>query len=80
MPATVYRRLTTLAAEEAQVVWGAFGSIRIGGGVRPLSGFVMVLSYSRAFCDISNVPSWPLEADGHESRRLGCNAMFAGQR
>jgi len=44
----VYRRLTTLAAEEAQVDWGAFGSIRIGRGVRPLSGFVMVLSYSRA--------------------------------
>ena len=46
--ATVYRRLITLAAEEAQVDWGAFGSIRIGRGVRPLSGFVMVLSYSRA--------------------------------
>jgi transposase len=46
--AMVYRRLTTLAAEEAQVDWGAFGSIRIGRGVRPLSGFVMVLSYSRA--------------------------------
>jgi transposase len=45
---TVYRRLTSLAAEEAQVDWGAFGSIRIGRGVRPLSGFVMVLSYSRA--------------------------------
>lgn len=45
---TVYRRLTTLAAEEAQVDWGAFGAIRIGRGVRPLSGFVMVLSYSRA--------------------------------
>jgi transposase len=46
--ATVYRRLTTLAAEEAQVDWGAFGSMRIGRGVRPLSGFVMVLAYSRA--------------------------------
>jgi len=45
---TVYRRLTTLIGEEAQVDWGAFGSIRIGHGVRPLSGFVMVLSYSRA--------------------------------
>jgi transposase len=45
---TVYRRLTTLMAEEAQVDWGAFGSIRIGHGTRPLSGFVMVLSYSRA--------------------------------
>ncbi len=46
--ATVYRRLTTLAAEEVHVDWGAFGSIRIGRGVRPLSGFVMVLSSSRA--------------------------------
>ena len=46
--AAVYRRLTTLAGEEAQVDWGSFGVIRIGRGVRPLSGFVMVLSYSRA--------------------------------
>jgi len=45
---TIYRRLTTLPAEEAQVDWGAFGTIRIGHGTRPLSGFVMVLSYSRA--------------------------------
>jgi transposase len=47
-PPTVYRRLVTLVGEEAQVDWGAFGTIRIGRGVRPLSGFVMVLSYSRA--------------------------------
>jgi transposase len=52
---TVYRRLTTLPAEEAQVDWGAFGSIRIGRGVRPLSGFVMVLSYSRAICALFTV-------------------------
>jgi transposase len=45
---TVYRRLTTLMGEEAQVDWGAFGTIRIGHGTRPLSGFVMVLSSSRA--------------------------------
>ena len=45
---TVYRRLTTLAGEEAQIDWGAFGSIRIGHGARSVSGFVMVLSYSRA--------------------------------
>ena len=44
----LYRRLVVLAGEEAQVDWGAFGSIRIGRGTRPLSGFVMVLSYSRA--------------------------------
>jgi transposase len=53
--ATVYRRLTTLAAEEAQVDWGAFGSIRLGRGVRPLSGFVMVLSYSRAIFAVFTV-------------------------
>jgi transposase len=47
-PPVLYRRLVTLAAEEAQVDWGAFGTVRIGHGVRPLSGFVMVLSYSRA--------------------------------
>ncbi|MBI2828959.1 MAG: IS21 family transposase [Acidobacteria bacterium] len=52
---TVYRRLTTLAGEEAQVDWGCFGSIRIGRGVRPLSGFVMVLSYSRAICALFTV-------------------------
>ena len=46
--ATVYRRLITQPAEEAQVDWGSFGSIRIGRGVRPLSAFVMVLSFSRA--------------------------------
>jgi len=44
----LYRRLVVLPAEEAQVDWGAFGSIRIGHGTRSLSGFVMVLSYSRA--------------------------------
>jgi len=47
-PPTLYRRLTTLPAEEAQIDWGAFGTIRMGHGTRPLSGFVMVLSYSRA--------------------------------
>ena len=41
---TVYRRLTKLMGEEAQGDWGAFGTLRIGHGVRPLSGFVMVLA------------------------------------
>jgi transposase len=44
----LYRRLVVLAGEEAQVDWGSFGTIRIGHGTRSLSGFVMVLSYSRA--------------------------------
>ena len=52
---TVYRRLTTLMGEEAQVDWGAFGTIRIGHGTRPLSGFVMVLSYSRALSALFTV-------------------------
>jgi transposase len=44
----LYRRLVVLPGEEAQVDWGSFGTIPIGHGTRPLSGFVMVLSYSRA--------------------------------
>jgi transposase len=44
----VYRRLSVLAGEELQVDWGSFGTVRIGHGTRSLSGFVMVLSYSRA--------------------------------
>ena len=44
----VYRRVVTLAGEEAQVDWGTFGTVRIGHGVRAVSGFVMVLGYSRA--------------------------------
>jgi transposase len=44
----LYRRLVVLPAEESQVDWGSFGTIRLGHGTRLLSGFVMVLSYSRA--------------------------------
>jgi transposase len=44
----LYRRLTALIGDEAQIDWGSFGTIQIGHGTRPLSGFVMVLSYSRA--------------------------------
>jgi transposase len=44
----VYRRLETLSGEEAQIDWGSFGTIRLGRGTRAVSGFVMVLSYSRA--------------------------------
>jgi transposase len=47
-PVGLYRRLETLAGEEAQVDWGTFGTIRIGHGTRAVSGFVMVLGYSRA--------------------------------
>ena len=41
-------RLSTLPGEEAQVDWGSFGKIRVGGTERALSCFVMVLSWSRA--------------------------------
>ncbi len=45
---TVYRRVVTLPGESAQVDWGSFGKVRIGHGDRAVSGFVMVLGYSRA--------------------------------
>ena len=41
-------RLETLPGEQGQVDWGSFGSIEIGATRRPLSCFVMVLSWSRA--------------------------------
>ncbi|NIS33551.1 MAG: IS21 family transposase, partial [Actinobacteria bacterium] len=44
----VYRRVVTLIGEQAQVDWGTFGTLPIGHGTRSVSGFVMVLSYSRA--------------------------------
>lgn len=47
-PAEAFLRLRTLPGEEAQVDWGHFGKIQIGEARRPLLGFVMVLSYSRA--------------------------------
>jgi transposase len=43
-----YLRLSTLAAEQAQVDWGSFGKITVGRAKRALSCFVMVLSWSRA--------------------------------
>lgn len=42
-----FLRLTTLPGEEAQVDWGHFGHFQIGKAKRPLSAFVMVLSWSR---------------------------------
>jgi transposase len=41
-------RLSTLPGEEAQVDWGSFGKLRVGNAERPLSCFVLVLSWSRA--------------------------------
>jgi transposase len=45
--AEAYLRLRTLPGEQGQVDWGHFGKVRIGRAVRPLMGFVMVLSWSR---------------------------------
>ena len=46
-PAEAYHRLRTLIGEEAQVDWGHFGQVKIGRATRPLSAFVLVLSWSR---------------------------------
>lgn len=40
-------RLETMPAEQGQVDWASFGTIRVGRAERKLSCFVMVLSYSR---------------------------------
>ncbi len=45
--AEAYLRLRTLPGEQAQVDWAHFGKISIGRALRPLMGFVMVLSFSR---------------------------------
>jgi transposase len=46
--AEAYLRLETLPGEQAQVDWGNFGALSVGGGRRLLSCFVLVLSWSRA--------------------------------
>ena len=43
-----YLRLDTMPGEQGQVDWGHFGQVTIGRATRPLSAFVMVLSWSRA--------------------------------
>ena len=45
--AEAYLRLRTLPGEQAGADWGHFGKITIGRALRPLMGFVMVLSWSR---------------------------------
>ncbi len=47
-PRRAYLHVELEPGEQAQVDWGAFGSLRVGAGARPLSAFVMVLSWSRA--------------------------------
>lgn len=49
-----YLRLEPEPGEQAQVDWGSFGHLRVGGAQRPLSVFSMVMSWSRAlFIDFS---------------------------
>lgn len=43
-----FLKLKTLPAEQGQVDWGHFGRLQVGRALRPLSAFVVVLSYSRA--------------------------------
>jgi len=43
-----YLRLRVMAGEQAQADWGCFGWVGTGRARRPLSCFVMVLSWSRA--------------------------------
>lgn len=43
-----YLRIEPIVGEQAQVDWGSFGSMRFGDTQRPVSCFVMVLSWSRA--------------------------------
>jgi transposase len=46
--AEAFLRLSTLRGEQAQVDWAHCGKLTVGRAVRPLSAFVMVLSWSRA--------------------------------
>ena len=47
-PRKAYLRIEVEPGEQAQVDWGSFGHFRVGSTQRPLSVFVMVLSWSRA--------------------------------
>lgn len=48
VPSEAYLRLSVMPGEQAQADWGSFGHMRVGHGRRPLSCFVIVLSWSRA--------------------------------
>jgi transposase len=45
--AEAFLELRTLPGEQAQVDWASFGTVAVAGGVRRLSAFLMVLSFSR---------------------------------
>jgi transposase len=44
----VYLRIEVEPGDQAQVDWASFGQLRVGATHRPLSAFLMVLSWSRA--------------------------------
>lgn len=53
-PRRAYLRVEPVVGEQAQVDWGSFGHLRIGSTQRPVSAFLMTLSWSRAlFVDFS---------------------------
>ena len=45
---SAYLRVEVIPGEQAQVDWASFGQLRIGSTRRPLSAFLIVLSWSRA--------------------------------
>jgi transposase len=48
LPPEAYLRLRVMPGEQGQADWGCFGTVGTGRARRPLSCFVMVLSWSRA--------------------------------
>lgn len=46
-PSEAFARLRTLPGEQGQCDWAHFGQVQVGGALRKLYGFVIVLSWSR---------------------------------
>ena len=65
-PAEAFQRLRTLPGEQGQVDWAHFGKLSVGRALRPLWGFVVVLSYSRRlFLRFFPGASMPFFVRGH---------------
>jgi transposase len=79
----VYLRFESDPGEQAQVDWGHFGHMRVGGAQRPVSAFSMVLSWSRTiyvdFCFDQQMDTFcrmhrrALEFFGGVPRRIVCD-------
>jgi hypothetical protein len=69
-----FRRVETPPAAQAQVDWGEFHDIDLGGGPQTLYGFVLVLSHSRkealVWCQSMDQLAWH-HAHNEALRRLG---------